>query len=165
MPIDVSCGQAMLALVPNPFASLLFLRIFMSQARCFEIHVNAVMGDADLKHLSYRDLQHPSPKSIKPISFANDLCLALVKGLPGPAHVLANCRFLFALCIVFPDLLDSPARDLHIQCNLLCCHPFLLLADNPMDLALVQFHNPCYGFRGKACAKYFRDCTAAFCLR
>ena len=131
----------------------------MSQARCFEIHVNAVMGDADLKHLSYRDLQHPSPKSIKPISFANDLCLALVKGLPGPAHVLANCRFLFALCIVFPDLLDSPARDLHIQCNLLCCHPFLLLADNPMDLALVQFHNPCYGFRGKACAKYFRDYT------
>ena len=28
-----------------------------------------------------------------------------------------------------------------------------------MDLALVQFHNPCYGSRGKACAKYFRDYT------
>ena len=28
-----------------------------------------------------------------------------------------------------------------------------------MDLARVQFHNPCYGFRGKACAKYFRDYT------
>lgn len=122
------------------------------------------MGYADLKHLSNSDLQHPSPKSIKPISVANDLCLALVIGLPGPAHVLANCRFLFALCIAFPDLLDSPARDLHIQCNLLCSHPFLLLADNPMDLALVQFHNPCYGSGGKACAKYFRDYTASQAL-
>jgi hypothetical protein len=137
MPIDMSCGQAMLALVPNPLASLLFLRIFMSQSRCFEIHVNTVMGDADLKHLSYRDLQHPSPKSTKPISLANDLCLALVKGLPGSAHVLADCRFLFALCIAFLGFLDSPARDFHIQCNLLCSHTFLLLADNPMDLALV----------------------------
>jgi len=112
-----------------------------------------------LKNLSYSDLQHPGPKSIKPISFANDPCLALVKGLPGPAHALADCRFLFALCIAFPDLLDSPARYLHIQCNLLCSQPFLLLANNPMNLALVQFHNSCYGFRGKACAKYFRDYT------
>lgn len=28
--------------------------------------------------------------TIKPIHFANDLCLALVKGLLWPAHVLAN---------------------------------------------------------------------------
>ena len=28
-----------------------------------------------------------------------------------------------------------------------------------MDLALVQFHNPCYGSIAKACAKYFQDST------
>ena len=31
--------------------------------------------------------------------------------------------------------------------------------NDPMDLALVQFHNPCYGFGTKACAKYFWDST------
>jgi hypothetical protein len=46
----------MLALVPNPLALLLFLRIFMSQACCLEIHVNTVMRDADFKHLSYSNL-------------------------------------------------------------------------------------------------------------
>jgi hypothetical protein len=127
----------MLAFVPNPLASLLFLRVFMSQARCLEIHVNAVMGDADLKHFSYRDLQHPSPKSIELIAFANDLCIALVKGLPGPAHVLADCRLLPAIYIVFPDLLYPSLRYLHIQSNLFCSHILLLLANNPMDLELV----------------------------
>ena len=40
-----------------------------------------------------------------------------------------------------------------------CNHSFLLFSDNPMDLLLVQFHNPCYGFKGKTCAKYFQDYT------
>lgn len=32
--------------------------------------------------------------------------------------------------------------------------------DNPMSLASVQFHNPCYGSIAKACAKYFQDSTS-----
>ena len=31
-----------------------------------------------------------------------------------------------------------------------------------MDLALVQFHNLCYGSMAKACAKYFQDSTRFF---
>jgi ABC-type arginine transport system ATPase subunit len=150
----------MLAFVSNPLMVRLFLRIFMSQICRLEMHVNAVMGDADLKHLSYSDLQHPSPKSVKLVRLANNFCLSHIKGLPGPPHVLANCRLLRAIGIAFPDLFDSLTRDLHIQSNLFCSHTLLLLPDNPVNLALVLFHNSCYGFRGKACAKYFRDYTS-----
>ncbi len=57
--------------------------------------------------------------------------------------------------IAFPDLLYSLTRDLHIQSDLFCGHPFLFLPDNPMNLALVQLHNPCYELIPKARAKYF----------
>jgi hypothetical protein len=39
--------------------------------------------------------------------------------------------------VTFPDLLNSPPRDLHIQRNLFCGHSFLLLPDDPVNLALV----------------------------
>jgi hypothetical protein len=156
MPIDMSCGQAMLPFVSNPLASLLFLGIFMSQACRFKIHVNTIMGDANLKHFSYSNLQHPSPKSLKRISLANNLRLFLIKRLPGAAHILAIGRLLLSFCIAFPDLLDSPTRDLHILSGLFCSQPLLLLLDNPVDLALVQFHNPCYWFMVKRVRNTFR---------
>jgi hypothetical protein len=83
MPIDMYCGQAMLSFVSNPLVSLLFLRIFMSLAFCLKVYVNTVMGDADLKHFSYSDLQHPNPKSVARVSLSNDFCLSLIKSFLG----------------------------------------------------------------------------------
>jgi len=37
-----------------------------------------------------------------------------------------------------------------------CNHSFLLFSDNPMDLARLQFHNPCYGSRVKRVRNTFR---------
>ena len=150
----------MLSFVSNPFTSPFFLGIFMGQAGCLKIHVNTIMGDTGLKHFSYNDHQHSSPKSTKIIRLANDLCRSLIKRLPWPTHIRANCRLLFPFFIAFPDLLNSSPCDFHIQSNLFCTHSFLLLPNNPMDLALIQFHNSCYESIAKACAKYFQDSTS-----
>ena len=128
------------------------------RSMCFLKSLSHLPSSWTLKHFSYNYL-HPSSKSVKLKCFTNDLCLSLFKRLPGSAHVLANCWLLRLFSIAFQDLLDSPPRDFHIQRNLFCRHSFLILPDNPMDLALVQFHNPCYGSMAKACAKYFQDST------
>ncbi len=95
------------------------------------------MGNAGLKHFSHNRPPYPSPKSAKHISLVNDLCLFLVERLPGAAYVLAEERLSSSFCIAFPDLLYPLTRDLHIESDLFCRHPLLLLADNPMDHALV----------------------------
>ncbi|VVB68939.1 Uncharacterised protein [uncultured archaeon] len=51
----------------------------MCLARSLEIHVNTIMRHAHVKHFSNNDLQHPSPKSVKPIRLTNDLRFALIK--------------------------------------------------------------------------------------
>jgi hypothetical protein len=86
----------------------------MSQASSPQIHVNAVIRDADLKRFSYDNLQHPSPKSIKRVRLANDLGLSLIKELSGAAHVLADCRFSPTIDIAFPELLHSSLLYFHI---------------------------------------------------
>src|SRR5512137_1881236 len=107
----MSCRQTVLSFVSNPFAALLFLWIFMSQARSLEIHVNTIMRDARLKHFSNNDLQHASPKSVTSVCLANNLCLPFIKRLPGPTHILANSRLMHLFFVAFPDLLNSPPRD------------------------------------------------------
>jgi len=78
----------------------------MGQAGSLKIHVNTIMGDTGLKHFSCNDHQHSSPKSTKIIRLANDLCRSLIKRLPWPTYILANCRFMFPFFIDFPDLLN-----------------------------------------------------------
>jgi hypothetical protein len=46
VPINMSCGQAMLSFMPNPFASPFLPRLFMGQAFFLKIYVYAVMRDA-----------------------------------------------------------------------------------------------------------------------
>lgn len=131
----------------------------MSQSSSLQIHVNTIMGDADLKHFSYDILKHPSTKSVKHVRIEDNPSFLIIEEFLRSAHVLANCRLLSSGLIVLPDLLDSSPRYFHIKRNLFCRHLLLFLANDPMDLALVQFHNPCYGSGAKACAKYFWDST------
>lgn len=93
MAIDISAlsGTAVVASVrahrhrPHPQAPAPRARTPASTATCqvcrLKMHVNTVLEDADLKHLSYSDLQHRRPKSIMRVRLVNDLRLLLIKEL------------------------------------------------------------------------------------
>ncbi len=67
-PADRLCFR-----LSNPFASILLVWIILSQAECFQIHVDTIMRDASFIDLSYRYLKHPCPKSLTSIGQNDNL--------------------------------------------------------------------------------------------
>ena len=84
-------AERMLALISIPLAPLLLLRIFMGQAQCFQVHMNAVVRDADLIQLSDH-LSRPEP--IARMHSLGDFCFPPDIGLPGTVKILTKSRFL-----------------------------------------------------------------------
>jgi hypothetical protein len=109
-----------LALVSVPFAPLLLSMILPGQPFCLQIHVYAVMRDADLVQLSDRALKHLRPEPVASVCRHDDLCFMLVIWLPGTSKVLVKNRFFARFTEAFPDLLNPPARDLQLPRDLFC---------------------------------------------
>ncbi len=138
----MSCGKAMLAFISVPFATLLLSQLFMSQTYSFQIHVNAIMGDADFVLLPDHVLKHSSPESVAFVRFFDDLCFMHNIWLSGSADVLIKNQLTPCFFEVLPYLLNPSARDLHCQGDLLCSHPLLFLTNDPMYLLPSQLHIP-----------------------
>ncbi len=142
IPIDMSCGQAMLSFIPIPFTSPFLPRLFMGQAFFLKIHVYAVMRDANLVLLSDHSFKHSRSEFIARVCLSNDLSLAFNIGLLGTPNLLAENRLLAGFLKAFPDLLNPSAGDFHLSSNLFRSHPLLLLPNYPVHFLSVQLHIP-----------------------
>ncbi len=111
--------------------------------------MNAIMGIWILNTFLTETSSIRAPKSVKRIRLADNQGFSLIKELLRPAHVLTDSRFSTGVYIAFPELPHSPPRYLHIQNNPFCRYPLLFLSNIPMNLALVQLYNPCYGLGPK----------------
>jgi hypothetical protein len=100
----------MLSLVSDPLTPLLLARFFAGQVSSEEVHMDTVMGDANLIDLPDDHFKHPGPKFISPIGFSDNICLVSVEGLPRWTHRFSYKRLLTCVPIIFPDLLNPSTR-------------------------------------------------------